>query len=244
MLGFRVTKRVMLLIAMAVLLVACPFTSAHAQADDPLALMGQVTSFTREGKLAEAIEASKRLLAAIEKMAGKQHPLYLAQIAWLGDLHAMKGDNAQAERFNLQALALREKILGREHADVASSLASLAKYLKLPATTKRKPHCTGAGHTQEGAAGVAPRLRLHLCESRARLYVALALCRCGAHAPSGARPSHPPPAAGSHLSACCREQSGGSAPRPRSFRRSGPPAGGSLESGERLHGREICSPRR
>ena len=94
--------------------------------------MEQVISLAREGKFTGAIEIQKRLMVAIEKMAGKKHPLYLMQIASLGDLHGMKGDNPQAERLHSQALALREQILGREHSDVASSLAALANaYINL-----------------------------------------------------------------------------------------------------------------
>ena len=127
MLGFRVMKRMVLPIVVAALLSLGTFnSSAHAQADDPVALMKQILSLTREGKFDEAIEAQKRVMAAIGKMAGKEHPLYLMQIAGLGDLYGMKGDSAQAERYHSEALALREKFLGREHADVASSLASLA----------------------------------------------------------------------------------------------------------------------
>ena len=127
MLGFHVMKRMTLLIALAVLLSPGLFNSpARAQADDPLALMQQVIPLAREGKFDEAIEIQKRVLAAIGKMAGKEHPLYLMQIAGIGDLYGMKGDNAQAEQYHLEALGLREKILGQEHADVASSLAALA----------------------------------------------------------------------------------------------------------------------
>ena len=133
MLSFGVVKRMMALIAPAVLLSLGLFNSpAHAQADDPLTLIEQVISLSREGKFTEAIEIQKRVMVAIEKMAGKKHPLYLMQIASLGDLHGMKGDNPEAERFHSQALALREQILGREHADVASSLAALANaYINL-----------------------------------------------------------------------------------------------------------------
>jgi CHAT domain-containing protein/tetratricopeptide (TPR) repeat protein len=113
-----------LLLCLALLLQPC--SPAYAQADDPLALMGRVNALMREGKFADAIKVQKTVMAAIEKMAGARHPLFVGQISSLGDLHGLNGDNAEAERLHLRALALREDILGREHADVAASLASLA----------------------------------------------------------------------------------------------------------------------
>ncbi len=99
--------------------------SARAQ-DDPVALIKQVVELTRQGKFDEAIAVEKRVLSAIEKMAGKRHPLYPTQIAILGDLQVMKQDYAEGERLHLEALRQREQILGKEHADVAASLVKLA----------------------------------------------------------------------------------------------------------------------
>jgi CHAT domain-containing protein/Tfp pilus assembly protein PilF len=103
-----------------------PGGPARAQDGDPVAMMGRITDLARLGKFDEAIQIGKRLIPIIEKMAGKRHPLYAGQIAGLGDLHTLKGDNPEAKRLHTQALKLREDLLGREHADVASSLASLA----------------------------------------------------------------------------------------------------------------------
>jgi tetratricopeptide (TPR) repeat protein len=94
--------------------------------DDPAAMLKQVVELTRQGRFDEAIALERRVLPAIEKMAGKRHPLYLAQIAALGDLYVMKQDYAEGERLHLEALRLREELLGKDHADVAASLAKLA----------------------------------------------------------------------------------------------------------------------
>jgi CHAT domain-containing protein/Tfp pilus assembly protein PilF len=109
-----------------VLMCVLPPAPAAAQENDPVAMMGKLTELAKLGKFDEAIEVAERLLGVIEKMAGKRHPLYIGQIASLGDLYTLKGDNAQALQLHSQALKLREEVLGREHADVAASLASLA----------------------------------------------------------------------------------------------------------------------
>lgn len=106
---------------------AIPLLASGARAqDDPVALMKKAVEFTRQGKFDDAIAMQKRVTAAVEKMAGKRHPLYLAQIALLGEIHTMKQDYAEAERLHLEALRLREQALGATHVDVAASLAKLA----------------------------------------------------------------------------------------------------------------------
>jgi CHAT domain-containing protein/Tfp pilus assembly protein PilF len=103
-----------------------PADPAAAQADDPVAMMGKVMEFAKQGKFDEAIELVNRLLVVIEKASGKRDRAYLALTANLADLYGMKGDNEQAKRQHSKALKLREEILGLEHPDVADSLASLA----------------------------------------------------------------------------------------------------------------------
>jgi CHAT domain-containing protein/tetratricopeptide (TPR) repeat protein len=114
------------LIVTVVLQIAWAVAPARAQADDPLALLNQIIELTKSGQFDEAIKLENRLIGVLEKAVGKKHPLYLAQIASLGELYGMKRDFAEARRIHLNALKLREASLGAEHPDVASSLASLA----------------------------------------------------------------------------------------------------------------------
>lgn len=118
-------------------------TVARAE-EEAVGLITRALSLAREGKLDEAIKVQERVIPAVQKMAGKRHPLYPMQIALLGDLYVMKQDYAAGERFHLEALRLREDLLGREHADVAASLAKLsdlyittANYDKAETTLRR-----------------------------------------------------------------------------------------------------------
>jgi hypothetical protein len=90
-----------------VLIALLPLGAARAQDGDPVAMMGRITELAKAGKFDESIQIARRLLPIIEKMAGKRHPLYAAQIAGLGDLHTLKGDNAEAKRLHTEALKLR-----------------------------------------------------------------------------------------------------------------------------------------
>ncbi len=117
-----------IIIGLAVLLqFVPPVSGGRALAEeDLLPLLKRVVTLTRGGKLDEAIKVQGRVIAGVEKMAGTRHPLYLTQMAMLGDLYVMKNDYATGKRLHVEVLRLRERLLGKEHADVAASLAKLA----------------------------------------------------------------------------------------------------------------------
>jgi len=48
----------------------------------------------------------------------------------LGDLYRIEGRYSEAEPLYLRALAIREKILGKDHPDVAALLVSYAQLLR------------------------------------------------------------------------------------------------------------------
>lgn len=122
----RIVSVIRLLLAIYAITVLPPAMAADGKPEDILQLMQEAGALARGGKFTDAIKVSEAALAIIEKMGGKQHPVYLSQLANIADLYGLKGDSAEAERRLLEVLALREKILGRDHADVAATLASLA----------------------------------------------------------------------------------------------------------------------
>jgi CHAT domain-containing protein/tetratricopeptide (TPR) repeat protein len=99
---------------------------ARAQTAEPLQLLQQIGELSKAGRYAEAIPLGRQLLAALETMAGKDHPMAAMGLLSLGDLYRLQGQLDAAEPLLLRALAIREKALGLEHPDVAPVLASLA----------------------------------------------------------------------------------------------------------------------
>ena len=99
---------------------------ARAQTAQPLQLLQQIGELSKAGRYADAIPLARQLLAALENMAGKDHPMAAMGLISLGDLYRLQGELDEAEPLLLRALAIREKALGTEHRDVAQVLASLA----------------------------------------------------------------------------------------------------------------------
>ena len=100
--------------------------AARAQTADLVGLMQRITELSRDGRYADAIPLGRQLVAAAEKMVGKEHPMAAMTLFTLAELHRMQGDLAEAEPMLKRVLAMREKALGPDHADVATTLASLS----------------------------------------------------------------------------------------------------------------------
>src|SRR5262245_31805072 len=99
---------------------------AWAQTVDPLQLLQQIGELSKAGRYADAIPLGRQLVAALENMAGKDHPMAAMGLLSLGDLYRLQGELEEAEPLLLRALAIRERAYGSEHRDVAQVLASLA----------------------------------------------------------------------------------------------------------------------
>src|SRR5215831_6698338 len=99
---------------------------ARAQTAQPLQLLQQISELSKAGRYADAIPLAQQLLAALENMTGKDHPMAAMGLLTLGDLYRLRGQLDEAEPLLLRALAIHEKVLGTEHRDVAQVLASLA----------------------------------------------------------------------------------------------------------------------
>ena len=104
--------------------------------DVALSLNNLAALYDSQGKYAEAEPLHKRSLAIKEKVLGKEHPdvalfggqevLKRVDLNNLAALYDSQGKYAEAEPLHKRSLAIREKVLGKEHPDVALSLNNLA----------------------------------------------------------------------------------------------------------------------
>src|SRR5215831_15104439 len=85
---------------------------ARAQTADPLQLLQQIGELSKAGRYADAIPLGRQLVAALENIAGKDHPMAAMGLISLGDLYRLQGELDEAEPLLLRALAIREKALG------------------------------------------------------------------------------------------------------------------------------------
>ena len=117
-------------LAFAVLLLALAIVTpgaaqAQGQGADLAKLMQQMTTFTKDGKLAEAAEAGRKLVATAERIAGRDHVLTATALFALGQIYMLQGRLDEAETTLERVLAIREKALGPDHAEVAAALDRL-----------------------------------------------------------------------------------------------------------------------
>ncbi len=77
-------------------------------------------------------EAEKQFLAAVKEAEafGSQDPRLALSLSNLGTLYQARGQHAQAEPLFKRSLAIREKVLGPEHREVAQSLEDYATALR------------------------------------------------------------------------------------------------------------------
>jgi tetratricopeptide (TPR) repeat protein len=85
----------------------------------------EVTELYRAGNYGRAVVVAKKALQVAEANAGKIHPMW-PSLNNLAQLYATQGQYAQAEPLYKRTLAIKEKALGPDHPDVATSLNNLA----------------------------------------------------------------------------------------------------------------------
>jgi CHAT domain-containing protein/tetratricopeptide (TPR) repeat protein len=99
----------------------------QATAQDLVNLMRQMTTLTKDGKVTEAAEVGRKLVATAERIAGKDNPLAATALFALGQVYQMQGKLDEAEATLKRVLAIREKALGPNHAEVAAALDRLGQ---------------------------------------------------------------------------------------------------------------------
>lgn len=132
------------------LFIVCTDVKVHAQGADWKALNDEAEQLYHSANYTRGVDAAKLALALAEKTHGPDHPDVASSLDILGWLYRaegherrrlgeqfakplavyparrMQGHNAQAEALFKRALAIREKALGADNPDVATSLNSLA----------------------------------------------------------------------------------------------------------------------
>src|ERR1041384_5341430 len=99
---------------------------AAAQVEEANRLNDRITELYQAGRYDEAIPLAERILAIMEKLAGREH-IYVAQsLSNLALLYEVKGDYERAEPLYQRSLAIFEKKLGTDHLNVAQVLTNLA----------------------------------------------------------------------------------------------------------------------
>ena len=87
--------------------------------------------YDRQGRYAEADPLYERALAIWEKvLLGPGHPDVATSLNNLAGLYDRQGRYAEAEPLYERALAIREKVLGPEHPDVATSAQQPGRTLR------------------------------------------------------------------------------------------------------------------
>jgi CHAT domain-containing protein/tetratricopeptide (TPR) repeat protein len=90
-----------------------------------LSLMQQALKLQSEKRVAEAVPLMERAVALCEKSLGESFALALS-LELLGGFHRELNDLDRAESYFVRALAVRERVQGPDHPDVAPTLTSLA----------------------------------------------------------------------------------------------------------------------
>src|SRR5919198_3754931 len=121
----RVGLPAILLIAMLFQVGPAATPGAAQTAADLPNLMRQITELAKGGRFAEATPLARQLVATVERVAGKEHPVTATTQSTLAELLTLQSQLDEAEPILKRVLATREKVLGADHADVAPTLASL-----------------------------------------------------------------------------------------------------------------------
>jgi CHAT domain-containing protein/tetratricopeptide (TPR) repeat protein len=116
-----------LLLAFATAALSGAQAQGQAQAADLVKLMQQMTTLTKDGKVAEAAEVGRKMVSTAERVAGKDHLLTATALFALGQTYQIQGKLDEAETTLERVLTIREKALGRDHAEVAAALDRLGQ---------------------------------------------------------------------------------------------------------------------
>src|SRR5215510_2808530 len=86
-----------LLLAFATAALSGAQAQGQAQAADLVKLMQQMTTLTKDGKVAEAAEVGRKMVSTAERVAGKDHLLTATALFALGQTYQIQGKLDEAE---------------------------------------------------------------------------------------------------------------------------------------------------
>jgi CHAT domain-containing protein/tetratricopeptide (TPR) repeat protein len=120
---------------------------------DSLIQVSRTLSSKREFDKALEVNATAEKLA-LEKL-GKESAAYGNCAFNRGRVNALKRDNPEAEKWYLEAIAIREKVLGKQHSDYAGALNNLAiLYKSMGKYDQAEPLYLEAMETRKKALGI------------------------------------------------------------------------------------------
>ncbi len=102
-------------------------TGALGQTEELSALNARIAGLERAIQYAEAIPLAVQYAEGVKAHAGAESLAYAGALDRLARLYLYQNRWTDAEPLYKQALGIREKVLGSDHPDVASSMFSLAK---------------------------------------------------------------------------------------------------------------------
>ena len=84
----------------------------------------------QRGELAEALQVLDAVRETRSRLLGSQHPDLAVTLKELAGIARQSGENEEAERLYLEALAINEAMLGSEHPETSNNLNSLAVFYR------------------------------------------------------------------------------------------------------------------
>jgi CHAT domain-containing protein/Tfp pilus assembly protein PilF len=117
-------RRLALAAGLAFAISASPATPGLAQKSDLSAQSGRIVALMRAGKYAEALPSALAMVALLEKTNNSRD--LAGALNNLGQVYAGQGHDDEAEPLYNRAIALAEKALGLDTAEVAPELTNLA----------------------------------------------------------------------------------------------------------------------
>ena len=119
-----------IVVAALVLWMAAVTMPAAAPKDEVAALQAKIEQLYRQGKYADAVPLTQRLLVIYENLRGAEDPNFVAALNNLAFLYYYQGRYTDAEPLFKRSLAIHEKAVGPDHPDVAKALHGLAALYK------------------------------------------------------------------------------------------------------------------
>ena len=112
-------RRLLSFVSIFLVIIACALAPAAAQQADIQAIDKRLREFYAAGNYAAALVEARRYEAAVKAAFGQDHTNYADALTWLAGVYRKQGQHGEAEGPFKRALAIREKVLGEDHPDVA-----------------------------------------------------------------------------------------------------------------------------
>ncbi len=170
---FRMWRLAYVVLTIMFLAAAGPMGAQAQSAADIKVLNKQIHQLFGQGKFAKAVPLAKQVLAARERVLGKEHPDTLASVNNLAVLYQAQGRYGEAEPLLKRALKTEERVLGKEHSSTLQSVNNLAALYQAQGRYREaEPLCKRALEARERMLGKEHSSTLQSVNNLAALYQA------------------------------------------------------------------------